>query len=667
MAFEITRALLGMPELGSKTFDLGQGTEHIVPLYDAPIGESRWMPRFGGASVKSFIKPGEKIQNPRERFDALAPWDQESIFNQYGVSSYDDLVQNIENVRAMPGPTPTRPIIEQDLNALLDVYSQDQRINESNLRSLEQDYAEAPDLEPPQSYFDELREWNRNYQTEQENALWGSDAELVKRLEEEQNVREQLELGPNDPLPHYQVDEWGNVWDLSVADALAESRGYEDYSLDEGGNMIPSFTADPDDPRNYEDVIPIGESPLGEEPIHRSLEALNPLQWTGSPIIPPVEMSRSGRLASMARFPLTGALGLAAALYSPEAGAGSDVLPLEGIFPGGQPELLPEQPSPRGFGYEADVDMQDQLAQWYEQAFIDPTEYGLMETPTEDVLKAGEGLSEWAGVSPGYITHRQEIANLKNVEHDYKSDLSNWNESQRTDSDDSDVDETKYNVMKHLNLAYGGRPELLEDSLKPDISEETPLRRAAHNAILNAPFPNRARDFLADTFIDNSGSIQKALDGMDKQDTRTEEGRIQITKLSGKIMDSLADMANNDTFRTLRDEGVSKEDAYKSKDVVWDQREMRDLAQEIINEERDPETITIENVKEEAKKASDKRTDVREKARQPKKKKEKKVEAAPSIADILREANRQRSIEMNKQIEAQRRKDLGYGWGDMWT
>ena len=94
---------------------------------------------------------------------------------------------------------------------------------------------------------------------------------------------------------------------------------------------------------------------------------------------------------------------------------------------------------------------------------------------------------------------------------------------------------------------------------------------------------------------------------------------------------------------------------------------MRDLAQEIINEERDPETITIENVKEEAKKASDKRTDVREKARQPKKKKEKKVEAAPSIADILREANRQRSIEMNKQIEAQRRKDLGYGWGDMWT
>jgi hypothetical protein len=146
MAFEITRALLGMPELGSKTFDLGQGTEHIVPLYDAPVGESRWMPRFGSASTTSFIKPGEKIPNPRERFDALAPWDQESIFNQYGVSSYDDLVQNIENVRAMPGPTPTRPIIEQDLNALLDVYFQDQRINESNLRSLEQDYAEEQEL-----------------------------------------------------------------------------------------------------------------------------------------------------------------------------------------------------------------------------------------------------------------------------------------------------------------------------------------------------------------------------------------------------------------------------------------------------------------------------------------------------------------------------------------
>ena len=38
-----------------------------------------------------------------------------------------------------------------------------------------------------------------------------------------------------------------------------------------------------------------------------------------------------------------------------------------------------------------------------------------------------------------------------------------------------------------------------------------------------------------------------------------------------------------------------------------------------------------------------------------------------NIADILREANRQRSIEMNKQMEAQRRKDLGFGWGAMWT
>ena len=303
MAFEITRALLGMPELGSKTFDLGQGTEHIVPLYDAPIGESRWMPRFGGASVKSFIKPGEKIPNPRERFDALAPWDQESIFNQYGVSSYDDLVQNIENVRAMPGPTPTRPIIEQDLNALLDVYSQDQRINESNLRSLEQDYAEAPDLEPPQGYFDELREWNRNYQTEQENALWGSDEELLRQLE----VKQRQNVMPSgwdefytDPAPETMTGEALNEW------------------LRRGGTLQANTPSGiPGQPSEWrgitgEDVIPIGESPLGEEPIHRGLEALNPLQWASA--IPPTEGGGYRLLSNVARF-LPKAAAIGAGLY----------------------------------------------------------------------------------------------------------------------------------------------------------------------------------------------------------------------------------------------------------------------------------------------------------------------------------------------------------------
>ena len=60
-----------------------------------------------------------------------------------------------------------------------------------------------------------------------------------KAINEEARVREQLELGPDDPLPHYQMDEWGNVWDLSVADAMAESRGYGDYTLSEEGYMLP--------------------------------------------------------------------------------------------------------------------------------------------------------------------------------------------------------------------------------------------------------------------------------------------------------------------------------------------------------------------------------------------------------------------------------------------
>ena len=141
--------------------------------------------------------------------------------------------------------------------------------------------------------------------------------------------------------------------------------------------MIPSFAADPDDPRNYEDVIPIGESPLrkmpsgwddfytdpipepmtgdvlnewlrrggtlqantpsgipgqpsewrgitgedvipigesplGEEPIHRGLEALNPLQWASA--IPPTEGGGYRLLSNVARF-LPKAAAIGAGLY----------------------------------------------------------------------------------------------------------------------------------------------------------------------------------------------------------------------------------------------------------------------------------------------------------------------------------------------------------------
>ena len=284
-------------------------------------------------------------------------------------------------------------------------------------------------------------------------------------------------------------------------------------------------------------------------------------------------------------------------------------------------------------------------------------EYGTT-PPYDEGWSQRRMLEEPVARSPGeeYVTHRQEIADLKNVEHDYTSDLANWNRSQQGTSDDSDVAEAKYNVMKHLNLVFGSFPTK-EATLEPDVNADDYVRQSFHHMAINTPIDS-VRDIYADIGLDSPTTIQKALDNLSGQDQRV------------KVMDSLTDMANNATFRALREEGVSKEEAYKSEDVVWDQREMRDLAQELINNERDPETITVENVKEESKKASKKRTDVREEARKPTKtSKPKKAEVTPTvnIADLMREANRQRSAEMNKQLEAQRRKDLGFGWGDMWT
>ena len=364
---------------------------------------------------------------------------------------------------------------------------------------------------------------------------------------------------------------------------------------------------------------------------------------------------------------------------------------LEGIFPGGQPPILPEQPFVRGsLGYnvrdetarlaalasgrlseygdfDISPEVQSQSAQALIRSFTEnpevaslvsregdrraaveealetylPSAMGIYDDPAqfqEPLAEARKGIMDLIGVpeygltppydegwsqrrmleepvarSPGeeYVTHRQEIADLKNVEHDYSSDLANWNRSQQGTSDDSDVAEAKYNVMKHLNIVFGSIPTR-EGTLEPDASAEEYGRRSMHHAIINTPV-DYARDFVADR-LDSPSTIQKALDNLSGQDQRVE------------VMDSLTDMANNDTFRTLREEGVSKEEAYKSEDVVWDQREMRDLAQELINNDRDQDapTITVENVKEEAKKASKKRTDVREEARKPKKKEAKK-------------------------------------------
>jgi len=270
-------------------------------------------------------------------------------------------------------------------------------------------------------------------------------------------------------------------------------------------------------------------------------------------------------------------------------------------------------------------------------------------------------LEEPVARSPGeeYVTHRQEIADLKNVEHDYTSDLANWNRSQQGTSDDSDVAEAKYNVMKHLNLIFGYEDIVqagpskrvsartgIEDRLEPDVSAGGYTRQAAWH-----PFILEQSDYLRDeatAVLDSPSTIQKALDNLSGQDQRV------------KVMDTLTDMANNDTFRTLREEGVSKEDAYKSGDVVWDQRELRDLAQELINNERDPETITVENVKEEAKKASDKRTDVREEARKPKKKEEEEsvadVEDFSAIRDRAAEKAAQRDRDVQEKADERNRK-----------
>jgi len=57
--------------------------------------------------------------------------------------------------------------------------------------------------------------------------------------EEEKKVRDALELDPDDPLPRYEIDEWGNVWDLTIQDELLRRE-------------LSERTSDPNDPRNYD-------------------------------------------------------------------------------------------------------------------------------------------------------------------------------------------------------------------------------------------------------------------------------------------------------------------------------------------------------------------------------------------------------------------------------
>ena len=50
---------------------------------------------------------------------------------------------------------------------------------------------------------------------------YGIDEPGFVSAEEERKVREALELDPDDPLPdHYEIDQWGNVWDLTIQDEL---------------------------------------------------------------------------------------------------------------------------------------------------------------------------------------------------------------------------------------------------------------------------------------------------------------------------------------------------------------------------------------------------------------------------------------------------------------
>ena len=50
---------------------------------------------------------------------------------------------------------------------------------------------------------------------------YGVDEPGFVSAEEENKVREAFELDPDDPLPdHYEIDQWGNVWDLTIQDEL---------------------------------------------------------------------------------------------------------------------------------------------------------------------------------------------------------------------------------------------------------------------------------------------------------------------------------------------------------------------------------------------------------------------------------------------------------------
>jgi hypothetical protein len=457
---------------------------------------------------------------------------------------------------------------------------------------------------------------------------------------------------------------------------------------------------------------------------------------------------------------------------------------LEGIFPGGQPPILPEQPFVRGsLGYnvmdetarlaalasgrlseygdfDISPEVQSQSAQALIRSFAEnpevaslvsrkgdmrsavdealgtylPSAMGVYDDPAqfqEPLTEARKGimdLIDWGRVEEAgkagefsadfdYIPAQVSSGVGSDISVSaLSSDRQDWSNKVNNKEDLSRADAQSHDTRQHLDAVYGlqgqetlrpytGIGRTVSDYLtkiSPEFIRDRVLRSSMGDSL--GEIQNLVEDHTLGESFRTPSHLFPRIDfgGTSRGSPVSEEETVEA------VQHALKDVVNNAIFTGARDAGISPEEVYRNDNVVFDEgvfgnteyedgsRRQIGLAQALVDEDvkasqleaavnlvrdapedkRVVESLTEKGLREIISQVDSfseptiEWTPPQKKTPKPTKtSKPKKAEVTPTvnIADLMREANRQRSAEMNKQLEAQRRKDLGFGWGDMWT
>jgi len=254
---------------------------------------------------------------------------------------------------------------------------------------------------------------------------------------------------------------------------------------------------------------------------------------------------------------------------------------LGGIFPGATPTtILPEQPSPRGFGYQAafsrdpafDVNERSMAS----LAPVDRTNYErTVREPTwfPPTTSSGSAMAETAG------------------DRNYLSDIEKWRIQNEEKQDLSVEDMQAHDVRDHIDLVYGVRME------SPYAHTDT-IRKTLSAAGKILP------DFMRDAYLTSSmGDSLEGIQNLVEDHTKGESlvtpshifPRIDLGDWSRgdpvpkdeaqeDIRHMLKDVVNNTLFTAARDAEISPMEIYENDNVVFDEGKFDVLAEALLDE-----------------------------------------------------------------------------------